>query len=554
MAQRPLRVIPLGGLGEVGKNMMALEYRRDIIVIDAGVLFPEEDMLGVDLVIPDITYLVENRDRVRAIFITHGHEDHTGALPYVLRDLKVPVYAPRLARGLISVKLKEHSALRGTKLIEAEPGKEIKAGAFGVEFFRVCHSIPDAMGLAIRTPLGLVIHTGDFKIDHTPVDGRPTDLSVLARLCAGGVFLLLSDSTYAEVPGYTASERVVGEVLDRVIGEAPGRVMIATFASLISRVQQVIDAAFNHGRKVGVVGRSMVNNVKMALEMGYLTDPGEVLVPLSALKKLANDRVVIVTTGSQGEPTSALVRIANRDHRDVRIIPGDTVVVSATPIPGNETVVTRTIDNLYRLGARVLYDKIALVHVHGHASQEELKLMLNLTRPKFFVPVHGEYHHLVAHANLAFTIGIPEERTFILEDGDVLELTGTGGGVVDTVPAGHIFVDGLHTWGTNSVVLQERRSLSQHGIVVVVLVVDRATGKVIKPPEMVSRGFIDTTEPSDLLERASETALAAVNHGNGAGQRQEWKYVTAKVKESLGKFLYQETGRRPMIIPVPVEV
>ena len=555
MPQRPLRVIPLGGLGEIGKNMMALEYHRDIIVIDAGVLFPEEDMLGVDLVIPDTSYLVENRDRVRAIFITHGHEDHTGALPYVLRDLKVPVYAPRLALGLISVKLKEHKALRGTKLIELQPGKEVRMGAFRVECFRVCHSIPDAMGLAIRTPAGLVVHTGDFKIDHTPVDGQPTDLSVLARLCADGVFLLLSDSTYAELPGYTASEQVVGEALDRLIGEAPGRVMIATFASLISRVQQVIDAAFKHDRKVAVVGRSMVNNVKMAQEMGYLTDPGDVLVPLSALRKLPHKRIVMITTGSQGEPTSALVRIANQDHRDVRVIPGDTIIVSATPIPGNETVVSRTIDNLYRQGARVLYDKIALVHVHGHASQEELKMMLNLTRPKFFVPVHGEYRHLVAHAKLAESVGVPQENTFILEDGDVLELTRAGGRVVNQVSAGHIYVDGLRTWGMKSSVLQDRRTLSRNGIVVVVLAMDKATGKVLVPPEVVSKGFIDSEDSPRLLERAAETVLEVIEHdGGAAGLPQEWEHIATKVKEALGNFLYQETGRWPMIILTPVEV
>ncbi|MBI4339113.1 MAG: ribonuclease J, partial [Chloroflexi bacterium] len=388
MNLQPLRVIPLGGLGEIGKNMMALEYGQDIIVIDAGVMFPEADMPGIDLVIPDISYLEENRDRVRAILITHGHEDHTGALPYVLSALDVPVYAPRLAAGLISVKLKEHK-LRDAQLVEIEPGRPISIGAFTVDFFRVCHSIPDAMGLAIQTPLGLVIHSGDFKIDHTPADGRPSDLGQLGRLCQEGVLLLMSDSTYAEVPGYTASEQVVGEALERVIGEAPGRVMVATFASLIARIQQVMDAAAQHGRKVAVVGRSMVDNVKMSLEMGYLKDPISVLVPINALRNLQPHQTVIVTTGSQGEPTSALVRIANGDHKEISIQAGDTVVISASPIPGNETVVSRTVDNLYRLGANVLYDKVATVHVHGHASQEELNIMLNITRPRYFVPVHG---------------------------------------------------------------------------------------------------------------------------------------------------------------------
>ena len=525
--------------------MMALEYRREIIVIDAGVLFPEQDMLGVDLIIPDISYLIQNRDRVRAIFITHGHEDHTGALPYVLRELNVPVYAPRLAMGLISVKLKEHRSLRGVELVEAQPGKEIKAGPFRVDFFRVAHSIPDAMGLAIRTPLGIVIHTGDFKIDHTPVDGHPVSLAELARLCKDGVFLLLADSTYAELPGYTPSERVVGEVLDRAIGEAQGRVMIATFASLISRVQLIIDAAFKHGRKVGTVGRSMVNNVKMAREMGYLTDPGNVLAQMSELRKLPPDKVVVVTTGSQGEPTSALVRIANGEHREIQIIPGDTVILSSTPIPGNETVVSKTIDNLFRQGAEVLYDKVALVHVHGHASQEELKLILNLTRPKFFVPVHGAHRHLIAHTALAHSQGVPQENTFVLEDGDVLELSDAGGETVGQVPAGHVYIDGKHIWDMKSTVLRDRQALSHDGIVVVMLTVDKA-GRVVKQPAVVSSGFVDISESTDLLERTSEAARNAVGNGNGA--------ITAQVKEALGSFLYKETGRRPMILPMTVEV
>ncbi len=553
MPQRPLRVIPLGGLGEIGKNMMALEYHRDIIVIDAGILFPEEDMPGVDLVMPDISYLVQNRERVRAIFITHGHEDHTGALPYVLKSLDVPVYAPPLAYGLISVKLKDHKIRSRTKLKEVEPGKPIKAGVFRVEFFRVCHSIPDATGLAIRTPQGLVIHTGDFKIDHTPTDGKPTDLAHLASLCEQGVFLLFSDSTYAEVPGYTPSERVVGEALDQVIGQAQGRVLVTTFASLIARIQQVMDAAAKHGRHVGVVGRSMVNNIKMALDMGYLTDPAEVLVPLSTLRKLPAEQVVILTTGSQGEPTSALVRIANRDHRDVRIMPGDTVVVSATSIPGNEMLVNRTIDNLFRQGARVLYDKIALVHVHGHASQEELKLMLNLTRPRFFVPVHGEYRHLVAHGQIAQDIGVASENTFIMEDGDVLELTKTGGRIKEKVPAGHIYMDGLQVWDTKSGVLQDRRALARDGIVVMSLALDKATGRILRRPELVSSGFVDLETNPDLLERAAEATLEALNH-NGTGQAFDRADVTAKAKDALRGFLYDQTRLRPLIIPVPVEV
>ena len=553
MGKQPLRVIPLGGLGEIGKNMMALEYGKDIIVIDAGVLFPEEDMLGVDLVIPNISYLVENKKRIRGIFITHGHEDHTGALPYVLRELKVPVYAPRLAYGLISVKLKEHKLLKEASLYEITPDQQIKAGAFQVRFFRVCHSIPDAMGLAIKTPLGLVVHTGDFKIDHTPADGKPTDLASLAEQCKGGAFLLLSDSTYADTQGYTPSEMVVGEALDRAIQQAEGRVMIATFASLITRIQQVIDACARHGRKMAVVGRSMVNNVKMAMDLGYLSDPAGVLVSLQALSKLPPEETVIIATGSQGEPTSALVRIANRDHRDIKVMPGDTVVISATPIPGNELVVSRTISNLYRQGARVLYDKVALVHVHGHASREELKLMLNITRPKFFVPIHGEFRHLVAHRDIALEVGVQPENAFVLEDGNVLELTKEAGRIAGTVTAGHIYVDGLQLWDMKSLVLRDRRTLSRDGMVVVTLAVDKATGRVLGRPEAVSSGFVDMDDFPDLMARTAETALRAVDGTNGA-QRLDWEAITAQVKDSVGSFLYEETRLRPLVIPVPVGV
>ncbi len=552
MAQQTLRIIPLGGLGEIGKNMMALECDGDIIVIDAGVLFPEEDMPGIDLVIPDISYLVEHMERVRAILITHGHEDHTGALPYVLQQLSVPVYAPRLAHGLISVKLKEHHRLRGTRLHEIEPGTKYKLGRFTAEFFRVCHSIPDAMGVAIRTPLGIVVHTGDFKIDHTPVDGQLTDFRRLAQLASEGIFLLFSDSTYAEAPGYTTSEQVVGEALERVIGEAPGRVIIATFASLISRIQQIIDAAVVHNRKVAIVGRSMVDNVKMTLKMGYLSAPDGTLAPLNEIRHLPHSQAVIITTGSQGEPTSALVRMANHDQRDVRIIPGDTVVVSATPIPGNEALAYKTIDNLCRQGARVLYHRTDLVHVHSHASQEELKMVLNLTSPKFFVPVHGEHRHLRAHASLAQSLGIPASHTFVLEDGDVLELTREGGSVVDQVSAGHIYVDGRRVWDMKSPVLKERKSISRDGILIAIVTLDKSTGEILRPPKLISRGFVDTREANELYPKASKLVAESLNHQKEPGRT--WSHIESTVKEALGKFLYQETGRRPMIIPVAVEI
>ena len=552
MSKNALRVVPLGGLGEVGKNMMALEYGDDIIVIDCGVLFPEEDMPGVDLVIPDITYLLERRDRVRAIFITHGHEDHTGALPFIVPSLDVPIYAPRLAHGLISVKLHNHRPSRGTALHLAEPGVPIQTGAFRIEFFRVCHSIPDAMGLAIETPVGTVVHTGDFKIDHTPVDGHATDLEKLASYGSRGVVLLLSDSTYSELPGYTPSEQVVGEALERAIGDARGRVLVATFASLISRIQQVIDAAAIHGRKVAIVGRSMVENVKMSMDMGYLSAPPGVLLPLGGTRHLDGDDVVLITTGSQGEPTSALVRIANRDHRDIRVVPGDTVIISATPIPGNETVITRTIDNLFRQGARVLYDRVALVHVHGHAAQEELKIMLSLTKPRHFVPIHGEYHHLVAHSYLAEQMGVPRDRIFVLEDGDVLEITADGGEVVDTVPAGHIYVDGKSRRTSGSPVLRDRRLLSRDGVLVVALALDRTTGMPIAPPQVASQGFFDAGEMPELLDKVSKSVADSLDHVTS--HPIDWEEVNRTVRDSVRRLVVRETGRSPVIMPVAMEV
>ena len=552
MPTLPLRVIPLGGLGEVGKNMMALEYGDDIIVIDCGVLFPEQDMPGVDLVIPDATYLYEHREKVRAILITHGHEDHTGALPYVIPQLPVSVYAPRLAHGLISVKLKEHRSLRGATLELVEPGKPLKLGKFKVEFFRVCHSIPDAMGLVIDTPVGTVVHSGDFKIDYTPVDGRGTDLAQLATYGAKGVLLLLSDSTYAELLGYTPSEQVVGEALDKAIGEAPGRVLVATFASLISRIQQVIDAAVKHDRKVGIVGRSMVDNVKMSIEMGYLSCPPGVLLPLGETRQLSSEKVVLITTGSQGEPTSALVRIANRNHRDLQVLPGDTVIISATPIPGNETVISKTIDNLFRQGARVLYDKVALVHVHGHASQEELKVMINLTKPRFFVPVHGEYHHLVAHAALAKGMGVPESGIFTLEDGDILELTQDSGEIVGSVPAGHVYVEGRNIRRANSRVLGDRRGLSRDGIMVVVVALDKTTGIPVRPAEVISRGFMDQEEMSEVFQKVSDSVMESLDHVPNFPIN--WDLTNGLVKDTVSKLLLKETGRCPVIIPLTLEV
>ena len=546
MNHTPLRVVPLGGLGEIGKNMMALEYDGEVVVIDAGVQFPEEGMPDVDFVIPDITYLVENAEKVKAILITHGHEDHIGALPYVLSELDVPVYASRLTHGLITVKLREHGLLGDARLNVIEPNSPFRIGRLGVEFFRVCHSIPDAMGIAVTTPIGMVVHTGDFKIDHTPVDGKTTDFASLAQFASRGVLLMFSDSTYAEAEGYTPSEQVVGAALDRAIGDAEGRVMVATFASLVSRMQQVIDAAVRHGRKVTVVGRSMVNNVKMATNMGYLTAPPGTVVSLNEARQLSQDELVILATGAQGEPTSALVRIANGEHQDIEIVPGDTVVISASPIPGNETVVARTIDNLYRQGAKVLYSRIATVHVHGHGSREELKMMLSLIKPKFFVPVHGEYRHLVAHAEIAKSTGVAASNAFVLEDGDVLELDPDGGEVVATVPSGQVFVDGQRTWGMQSKVLSERKRLARDGVVVVTMTVGKGSGELLKPPEVVASGFVEMEESGELFQRTSEKAQITLE-GQPA-RHLEWDRMKVAVADSVSDFLYEETRRRPTVL------
>lgn len=546
MNNTPLRVVPLGGLGEIGKNMMVIEYGDEAVVIDSGVLFPEENMPGVDFVIPNVSYLVENSDKIKAILITHGHEDHIGALPYVVDRLDVPIYSSRLTHGLITVKLREHGRLADARLNVVRPHEPFTIGGLGVEFFRVCHSIPDAMGIAVRTPLGLVIHTGDFKIDHTPADGKATNFSVLARMAEEGVLLLCSDSTYAEVDGYTPSERVVGEALDREIGRAAGRVMVATFASLISRVQQVIDAAVKYGRKVTVVGRSMVNNVKMARSMGYLSVPADTMISMNEARRLPHDEVVILATGAQGEPTSALVRIANGEHQDIEIERGDTVIVSASPIPGNETVVARTIDNLQRQGARVFYSRIAMVHVHGHASREELKMMLSLVKPKFFVPVHGEYRHLVAHAELAVSLGVPPENAFVLEDGEVLALWEDHGEVVDDVPAGHVYVDGHRAWDDTSRVLDERRRLASDGVVVLTVAIDKETGEFLNHPLVKSSGFVDADGAECILEHASEIVLDALEKLDGA-EHQNGR-IERTIKRAVSRYLYDETRMRPTIL------
>ncbi len=552
MSRSKLKVIPLGGLGEIGKNMLVMEYENDII-IDAGLMFPEEEMLGIDLVIPDFSYVTERKEKVRGIIISHGHEDHIGALPYLLPQLdNVPVYATKLTNGLIQVKLKERRIHQGINLKVLNYGQEITLGRFRIELFPVCHSIPDASGIIIRTPEGIVIHSGDFKIDHTPVNGKPTDLSRLAQLGAQGVLLLLSDSTYAELPGYTPSEQTVGESLEHFIANAPGRVIVTTFSSLISRVQQVIDAAAKHGRKVFIVGRSMTETVRISLELGYLHAPDNILGRIEELRGMPHNKIVLVTTGSQGEPTSALVRMANRDHKHVHIQRGDTIILSSTPIPGNESLVNRTVDSLFKQGAQVIYSKLGQVHVHGHGSQEELKLILSLVKPKFFAPVHGEYRHLSLHAQLAESVGMPRDNIFIMEDGDVLELNADSARINGKVNSGHVYVDGLSVGDIGGVVLRTRRMLSRDGIVVVIIAVNRQTGKLVGRPDIVSRGFMDDRDFGDMMEESRQVLVKALDHSGG--RITEWSFINTKVRDTLDKFYYDRTKRRPMILPFMVKV
>jgi ribonuclease J len=552
MSKQKLKIIPLGGLGEIGKNMMAIEYDDDIIIIDAGLMFPEEDMLGIDLVIPDISYLLEHKEKLRGIILTHGHEDHIGALPYILTQLDLPLYATKLTQGLVSVKLKEHARLKTADFRLVHSGVKFSLGKFQIEPFAVCHSIPDSIGLIIYTPVGIVVHSGDFKIDYTPVDGKPSELAKLAQLGSQGVLLLLADSTYADLPGYTPSETVVGATLGRIISEAPGRVIITTFASLISRIQQVIDVAAKNQRYVFVIGRSMRDTVRMALDLGYLKAPPDVLRNADELNRFPHNKIVLLTTGSQGEPTSALVRITNRDNSQVRIIPNDTVVISATPVPGNEALINRTIDNLFRQGANVIYERLAQVHVHGHGSQEELKLLFNLVKPKFFVPIHGEYRHLSLHARLAKTVGLSDNNIFIMENGDILELEPNKARIVSRLPSENVYVDGLVMGDLAGVILRDRKLLSRDGIVVVIVAIDKNNGTLIRRPDIVSRGFVDTKNGEQILEQGRDLVSSSLGH---SGKHPiERSSINTKVKDTLGKFFYDQTKRRPMILTTTIEV
>jgi len=552
MATNKLRIVPLGGLGEIGKNMMALEYGGDMIVIDAGLMFPSEEMLGVDLLIPDIGYLLERQQSLRGIVITHGHEDHIGALPHILPRLSAPIYSTKFTRELISAKLKQRGGKSQAKLNTVSPGNRINLGCLGIEFFSVCHSIPDSVGVIIHTPEGTVVHSGDFKLDHTPIIHEATNFNQLALLGTRGVLLLLSDSTYVELPGYNSSESVVTDTLDRIVADAKGRVVITTFASLVSRIQQVIDVAIKRGRRVFVTGRSMRDIVNMSLKFGYLSAPNGVLCRLEELKHLPYDQVILLTTGSQGEPTSALVRMANRDPRSpVQIVPGDTVVISATPIPGNEGLVNRTTDSLFRQGADVIYGKRAQVHVHGHGSSEELKLLLSLVKPKFFVPVHGEYRHLCLHAKLAQEMGMPKENTFVLENGDILELGQDSGSVVGKARVGDVYVNGLLTGELGSAVLRDRRLLSRDGVVVVTVAIDATKGRVAGRPVVTMRGFVDTDDNQALIEKSQDVVLAALNSDRGC--LSDRACADARIRNTLSRFFYERTHRRPVVIPVLVE-
>lgn len=547
-----LHIIPLGGLGEIGKNMMAIRYQDTIVVIDAGLMFPEEELLGIDMVIPDITYLIENRDKVKAILLTHGHEDHVGALPYVLKEISVPIYGSGLTLGLVEQKLGEQG-MEAADLHPILPRDKIKIGPFEVEFFRVSHSIPDAMGIALHTPLGIVLHTGDIKLDQTPVDGEVVDFRKLAELSEKGVLVMLGDSTNADKIGFTMSEKVVGNTFDDLFGRCEGRIIVTTFASNVHRIQQVINTAQKYGRKVTVVGRSMVNNVRVSMELGYMTVPEGLLIEVEEINQYRPNQIVIVTTGSQGEPMSALTRMATADHRWVAIQPGDTVIISATPIPGNEKLVAKTVDLLFRQGAEVVYEKGVGVHVSGHAAQEELKILLNLIRPRYFVPVHGEYRHLMKHSKLAESLGIPRSRIFVAENGQIIEVGKKKASIVGKVTAGKVLVDGLGVGDVGNIVLRDRKQLSQDGIMIVVVTLNKEVGEVVAGPDIVTRGFVYVRESEKLIDEAREKVKDALDNCTKRGVT-EWAVIKAHVRDRLSKYLYDMTGRCPMIMPIIMEV
>ena len=548
-----VKIIPLGGLNEIGKNMTAIEYKNDIVIIDCGLKFPDEDMFGIDVVIPDITYLLKHRDKVSGIFLTHGHEDHIGALPYVLKQLNVPVYGTKLTLGIVQSKLKEHNLLSTTELITVKPRDVVRLNSVSVEFIKTNHSIADSVAIAVHTPLGAVLHTGDFKVDYTPIDGEPMDFARFAELGKKGVLLMMADSTNVERPGYTMSEKIVGESLCRIFGKSKGRIIVATFASNIHRIQQIIDAAAMYGRKVAVSGRSMENIVQVAIELGYIKIEKENLVSIDQINKYNNDQIVIITTGSQGEPMSALARMATSEHRKVNIVPGDTIIISATPIPGNEKLVSRVVDQLFKKGAEVVYGSSEAVHVSGHACQEELKLMQTLVKPKYFIPVHGEYRHLKQHGELANSIGVPNSNILIPEIGDVIEVTRNSIKKSGTVISGQIFVDGLGVGDVGNIVIRDRKHLSQDGILTVVVTLSKENKAIIAGPDIISRGFVYVRESEKLMDEARDIVRDVFTK---CEERKitDWSTLKSTVRDELKSFLYEKTKRKPMILPIIMEI
>ena len=548
----PLKIIPLGGLLEIGKNITVFEYEDEIIVVDCGLAFPEDDMLGVDLVIPDITYLEKNKNKIKGLIITHGHEDHIGAIPYLLKQINIPIYATRLTIGLISNKLEEHGLLRKTKLHTVKQGSTINFGKMQVEFIRSCHSIPDSVALAITTPVGIIVHTGDFKVDYTPIDDERMDLGRLAELGNKGVLALMSDSTNAERKGYTMSESTVGDVFEKLFLNCTKRIVVATFASNVHRVQQIVNSSVKYGRKIAVCGRSMINMINTAIELGYIQVPKNVFIDIDMINNYTDDQLVIITTGSQGEAMSALTRMAAGDHKKVEITPNDLVIISATPIPGNEKFVSKVIDDLMKIGAEVVYSALEDVHVSGHACQEEQKLILSLVRPKFFLPVHGEYRQLIAHIETAKKVGIDAKNTFILTNGRVMELTQNEARLTGTVPSGRILVDGLGVGDVGNIVLRDRQHLSQDGLIVIVLTMD-GEGEVVAGPDVISRGFVYVRESENLMDDVKKVIREEIAKCEEKHIK-EWSVIKSTLKDSLRDYIYQKTKRNPMILPIIMEV
>ena len=554
MAKTPkLKVIPLGGLHEIGKNITVFEYGDDIIIVDCGIAFPDDDMPGIDTVIPDVSYLEKNASKIRAFIITHGHEDHIGSLPYILRKINAPIYATKLTVGLIENKLKEHTLCDITKLVRIHDGDVINFGSFNVEFIHSNHSIAGAVALAIKTPLGTILHTGDFKIDSQPIEGEMIDLTRLGELGREGILLLMSDSTNVERPGHTISESAVGASFDDIFESCNKRIIVATFASNVHRVQQIMNAAAKHKRKVALSGRSMENIVEVAMTLGYMSIPEGVLITLDDIKNYPPEQIVIITTGSQGEEMSALFRIAYADHRKIELTKNDLIIFSSSPIPGNEKTISRVINELFRNGAEVIYESLAEVHASGHACQEELKMMLALTKPKYFMPVHGEYRHLHRHASLGKIMGVKEENIFIMENGRVLEFDETGARLSGMVPSGNVLVDGLGVGDVGNIVLRDRKHLSSNGLIIAVVAIDAASSEIMSGPDIISRGFVYVRESEDLMEGAREVTLNSIEASLSSGAS-DWTALKNSMRSALGDYVYEQTGRSPMILPVIMEI